>query len=95
METVAHVLNWVTWVAFLVELVVMLAVVPNRRLWLRHHPLEHRPHLLPGILQVAFKHLEVRQAEHGGGSAPQAFAGIYEVPMPCQDTAMVYSPVPV
>ncbi|HZE00579.1 MAG TPA: hypothetical protein VE155_02255, partial [Pseudonocardiaceae bacterium] len=40
LESVAHVLNWVTWVAFLIELVVMLAVVPDRRLWLRHHPLD-------------------------------------------------------
>ena len=40
LEDVAVVLNWVTWIAFLVELVVMLAVVPDRRAWLRHHPLD-------------------------------------------------------
>lgn len=56
LETVAHILNWVTWVAFLVELVVMLAVVPNRRVWLRHHPLDpfiviFTPPLLPAGLQ--------------------------------------------
>jgi voltage-gated potassium channel len=56
LETVAHVLNWVTWTAFLIELVVMLAVVPNRRLWLRHHPLDpfiviFTPPLLPAGLQ--------------------------------------------
>ncbi len=56
LETVAHVLNWVTWVAFLIELVVMLAVVPNRRVWLRHHPLDpfiviFTPPLLPAGLQ--------------------------------------------
>ena len=31
LESVAIVLNWVTWIAFAVELVVMLAVVPDRR----------------------------------------------------------------
>jgi voltage-gated potassium channel len=56
LEDVARVLNWVTWVAFLVELVVMLAVVPNRRKWLRHHPLDpfivlFTPPVLPAGLQ--------------------------------------------
>ncbi len=56
LETIAHILNWVTWTAFLVELVVMLAVVPNRRLWLRHHPLDpflviFTPPILPAGLQ--------------------------------------------
>ena len=40
LEAVAQALNWVIWVAFLVELIVMLAVVPDRRAWLRHHPLD-------------------------------------------------------
>lgn len=56
LEDVARVLNWVTWLAFLVELVVMLAVVPNRRKWLRHHPLDpfivfFTPPVLPPGLQ--------------------------------------------
>jgi voltage-gated potassium channel len=56
LEDVAHVLNWVTWLAFAIELVVMLAVVPNRRKWLRHHPLDpfiviFTPPLLPPGLQ--------------------------------------------
>jgi voltage-gated potassium channel len=56
LEDVAHILNWVTWTAFLIELVVMLAVVPNRRVWLRHHPLDpfivvFTPPLLPAGLQ--------------------------------------------
>ncbi len=56
LEDVARVLNWVTWIAFLIELVVMLAVVPDRRRWLRHHPLDafivvFTPPLLPPGLQ--------------------------------------------
>jgi voltage-gated potassium channel len=56
LEDVARILNWVTWLAFLVELVVMLAVVPNRRKWLRHHPLDpfivfFTPPVLPPGLQ--------------------------------------------
>ncbi len=39
-RTIAGVLNWTIWVAFAVELVVMLAVVPDRWRWLRSHPLE-------------------------------------------------------
>ncbi len=56
LEDVARLLNWITWIAFAIELVVMLAVVPNRRLWLRHHPLDLiivvlTPPLLPAGLQ--------------------------------------------
>jgi voltage-gated potassium channel len=56
LEDVARILNWVTWTAFLIELVVMLAVVPNRRKWLRHHPLDpflviFTPPILPAGLQ--------------------------------------------
>jgi voltage-gated potassium channel len=39
-DTVAVILNWGTWLAFATELVVMLAVVPDRRSWLRDHPVE-------------------------------------------------------
>jgi voltage-gated potassium channel len=39
-KTVGDVLNWVTWLAFLAEAVIMLAVVPKRWLWVRQHPLE-------------------------------------------------------
>jgi voltage-gated potassium channel len=56
LETLAHVLNWVTWLAFAVELVVMLAVVPDRRAWLRRNPLDLiivvlTPPVLPASLQ--------------------------------------------
>jgi voltage-gated potassium channel len=39
-ETVATVLNWVTWLTFFAEAVIMLSVVPDRRAWLRHHLLD-------------------------------------------------------
>lgn len=56
LEDVARALNWITWTAFAIELVVMLAVVPNRRKWLRHHPLDpfivvFTPPILPAGLQ--------------------------------------------
>jgi voltage-gated potassium channel len=40
LEDIAVILNWVTWTAFAIELVVMLAVVPERLTWIRHHPLD-------------------------------------------------------
>jgi voltage-gated potassium channel len=56
LATIAEVLNWVTWLPFLIEVVVMLAVVPDRRRWLREHPIELivvvlTPPLLPPGLQ--------------------------------------------
>jgi voltage-gated potassium channel len=38
--TVGLALNWVIWLAFLSELVVMLVIVPDRRRYLREHPLD-------------------------------------------------------
>lgn len=38
--TVSTVLNWGTWLVFFAEAVVMLAVVPDRRKWLRGHLLD-------------------------------------------------------
>ncbi|HEY8502811.1 MAG TPA: potassium channel family protein, partial [Solirubrobacterales bacterium] len=40
LEDVAIALNWITWLAFLIELVVMLWVVPNRWAWIRRNPLD-------------------------------------------------------
>ena len=39
-RTIADVLNWVIWLAFLAEVLVMLAVVSSRRRWLREHVVE-------------------------------------------------------
>lgn len=56
LETIAVALNWITYVAFLTELVVMLAVVPERWTWLKHNPLDLvicvlTPPVLPAGLQ--------------------------------------------
>jgi voltage-gated potassium channel len=39
-QVIASVLNWMIWLAFTTEVVVMLSVVPDRRRWARRHPLE-------------------------------------------------------
>lgn len=39
-STVAVIGDWVIWLAFLAEMVVMLAVVPSRRRWLAEHPVD-------------------------------------------------------
>ena len=54
--SIATVLNWLIWLAFATELIVMLAIVPNRWRWLRAHPLETAivaltAPLLPAALQ--------------------------------------------
>ncbi|HVV90528.1 MAG TPA: potassium channel family protein [Solirubrobacterales bacterium] len=56
LQTIAFTLNWITWCAFLFELVVMLAVVPERWTWLKHNPLDLvicvlTPPVLPAGLQ--------------------------------------------
>lgn len=62
-STIAAVLNWVTWAAFVAEFAVMMAVVPDRRKWMREHPVEVvvtflTPPFLPATLQ-AFRVLRV------------------------------------
>jgi voltage-gated potassium channel len=57
-DTVATILNWVIWTAFAVELLTMLAVVPDRRRYLRDHPLDLAivvltPPFLPASMQAA------------------------------------------
>jgi voltage-gated potassium channel len=37
---IGTILNWITWLAFVAEVVVMLAVVPKKLTWLRRHPLD-------------------------------------------------------
>jgi voltage-gated potassium channel len=55
LETIGAVLNWLTWGAFLTELVVMIYVCPRPREWLRRHPLDAvvvvlSPPFIPGSL---------------------------------------------
>lgn len=57
-QTVGDVLNWGTWLAFLVEFVVMMRVVPNRWVWLRQNPIDAivvflTPPFLPASLAAA------------------------------------------
>lgn len=56
LEVIAQFLNWGIWIAFAIEFVVMLALVPDRKKYLRHHPVEIvvvflTPPLLPAGLQ--------------------------------------------
>jgi voltage-gated potassium channel len=39
-DTLASVGNWLIWLTFAAELVAMLAVVPDRRRWMRQHPID-------------------------------------------------------
>ncbi len=57
-RTLAGVTNWAIWLVFLGELLVMLAVVPDRWQWLRKHPLDVAivvltPPFAPASLQAA------------------------------------------
>jgi voltage-gated potassium channel len=57
-STIALVINWTTWLAFVTEALLMLSVVDNRWRWLRDHPLEVAivivtPPFLPSSLQAA------------------------------------------
>jgi voltage-gated potassium channel len=57
-HTLAILLNWTIWAAFVAEVVLMLSVVDNRGLWLRQHPLDLAiviltPPFLPASLQAA------------------------------------------
>jgi voltage-gated potassium channel len=57
LETIASVANWAIWLIFLSEVVIMLAIVPSRRRWLRENPLDVAivvltPPFLPASLQA-------------------------------------------
>jgi voltage-gated potassium channel len=57
-EVLAQVLDWCIWAVFAANLVIMLAVVPNRRRWLVHNPLDLlivvlTPPFLPVTLKLA------------------------------------------
>jgi voltage-gated potassium channel len=57
-DTIASVLNWVIWTAFLGEAILMLRLVDDRWRWVREHPLEVAiviltPPFLPASMQAA------------------------------------------
>ncbi len=57
-DTIASVLNWVIWTAFLAEAILMLRLVDDRWRWVREHPLEVAiviltPPFLPASMQAA------------------------------------------
>jgi voltage-gated potassium channel len=56
-KTIGTILNWGIWITFALEVVVMLAVVPSKRTWLRDNPLDvaivlFTPPFLPTSLQA-------------------------------------------
>jgi voltage-gated potassium channel len=53
LRTIGAALNIATWLAFVAEVVVMLAVVPDRRLWIRKHPIEIIVTAFPPFLLAA------------------------------------------
>jgi hypothetical protein len=57
LSDIAQILNWGTWLAFLAEFTIMLALVPDRWKYIRHHPVEVvvvflTPPILPPGLQA-------------------------------------------
>lgn len=57
LKTVAGLANWMIWLVFLAEVMFMLAVVPNRKRWLKDNPLDVAivvltPPFLPAGLQA-------------------------------------------
>jgi voltage-gated potassium channel len=78
-DSIALAINWMTWLVFLAELIVMLVLVPNRWHWLRKHPLELplvvlTPPILPPGLQAlrALRLLRVLRLERVARFARQA-----------------------
>jgi voltage-gated potassium channel len=53
-DAIAVALNWGTWLVFLGEALVMLGVVPNRRQWIKQHPLDVAVVVLTPPFLVAF-----------------------------------------
>jgi voltage-gated potassium channel len=80
-NTIALVLDWVIWLAFVGEAAAMLAVVDDRKRWLREHPLDLAivvltPPFLPPALQAArvFRLLRVLRLLKLAALARRAFS---------------------
>ena len=74
-------LNWMIWLAFVAEVVIMLRVVPDRRRWLRDHPLDlaiviFTPPFLPAVLQATrvFRLLRLLRLVRAGSLARRVFS---------------------
>jgi voltage-gated potassium channel len=80
-HTIGVALNWAIWLAFVAEVVIMLSVVPDRRRWLRDHPLDLAiviltPPILPPALQSAraFRLLRLLRLVRAGTLARRVFS---------------------
>jgi voltage-gated potassium channel len=80
-EAIGVALNWMIWLAFVAEVVIMLRVVPDRGRWLRDHPLDlaiviFTPPFLPASLQAArvFRLLRLLRLLKAGVLARRVFS---------------------
>jgi voltage-gated potassium channel len=80
-EAIGVTLNWMIWLAFVAEVVIMLRVVPDRARWLRDHPLDlaiviFTPPFLPASLQAAriFRLLRLLRLLKAGVLARRVFS---------------------
>jgi voltage-gated potassium channel len=80
-EAIGRALNWVIWLAFVAEVVILLRVVPDRGRWLRDHPLDlaiviFTPPFLPASLQAArvFRLLRLLRLAKAGVLARRVFS---------------------
>ncbi len=58
LRLLGDILNWISWSAFVAEIVIMLRIVDDKKRWLRHHPLDvaivlFTAPLLPAALESA------------------------------------------
>ena len=80
-RSIGTALNWAIWLAFVAEVAIMLSVVPDRRRWLREHPLDLAivvltPPFLPPSLQAArvFRLLRLLRLVRAGSLARRVFS---------------------
>jgi voltage-gated potassium channel len=81
-QTIGTVLNWATWLVFLAEAVIMLAIVPDRWRWIRTHKLDVfitvlTPPVMPPGLQSfrALRLLRLLRLSRLGPIARRLFTG--------------------
>jgi voltage-gated potassium channel len=92
-DALASVGNWLIWLTFAAELVAMLAVVPDRRRWMREHPIDVvvvvlTPPVVPAgfqflrllrLLRLARAFTQVRRMFSPEGVMAAAFLAAYTV----------------